>query len=29
MHIHAAALSSDGTKVFAAGHGEVAVWEIA
>lgn len=28
MHIHAAALSSDATKAFAAGHGKIAVWEI-
>jgi WD40 repeat protein len=28
MHIHAAALSTDATKVFAAGHGKVAVWEL-
>jgi WD40 repeat protein len=29
MHVHAAALSEDGTKLYAAGHGKVAVWEIA
>jgi WD40 repeat protein len=29
MHIHAAALSSDSAKVFAAGHGKMAVWEVA
>jgi WD40 repeat protein len=28
MHIHAAALNEDGTQLFAAGHGKVAVWEI-
>jgi hypothetical protein len=29
MHVHAAALSEDHTRLFAAGHGKVAVWEIA
>jgi WD40 repeat protein len=29
MHVHAAALSEDASKLFAAGHGKVAVWEIA
>jgi len=29
MHIHAAALSEDATQLFAAGHGKIAVWEIA
>jgi WD40 repeat protein len=29
MHIHAAALNEDATKLFAAGHGKIAVWEIA
>jgi len=29
MHIHAAALSEDGKKFFAAGHGKLAVWELA
>jgi hypothetical protein len=29
IHVHAAAVSEDGTKLFAAGHGKVAVWEIA
>jgi WD40 repeat protein len=28
MHIHAAALSEDGTHLFAAGHSKIAVWEI-
>lgn len=28
MHIHAATLSSDGTKVFACGHSKVGVWEL-
>ncbi|MDX1946848.1 MAG: hypothetical protein SFU86_15710 [Pirellulaceae bacterium] len=28
FHIHAATLSEDGTRLFAAGHGKVAVWEI-
>jgi WD40 repeat protein len=28
MHIHAAALSSDGTQVFACGHSKVGVWEL-
>lgn len=29
MHIHAAALSADNTKIFAAGHGKIAVWDMA
>jgi WD40 repeat protein len=29
MHIHAAALNEDATRLFAAGHGKIAVWEIA
>jgi WD40 repeat protein len=29
MHVHAAALSEDASKLFAAGHGKVVVWEIA
>lgn len=29
MHIHAAALSEDGGKLFAVGHGKMAVWEVA
>jgi WD40 repeat protein len=29
MHIHAAALSHDNSKVFAAGHGKIAVWGVA
>lgn len=29
MHIHAACLNEDGSKLFAAGHGKVAVWELA
>jgi WD40 repeat protein len=29
MHIHAAALNEDGSKLFAAGHGKMAVWEVA
>ena len=29
MHIHAAALNDDATRLFAAGHGKIAVWEIA
>jgi WD40 repeat protein len=28
MHVHAAALTTDGTKIIAAGHGKLAVWEI-
>ncbi len=28
MHVHAATLNEDGTKLFAAGHGKLAVWEI-
>jgi WD40 repeat protein len=28
MHIHAAALSEDSLKLFAAGHGKIGVWEI-
>jgi hypothetical protein len=29
MHVHAAALNEDGTRLFAAGHNKIAVWEIA
>ena len=29
MHIHAAALSEDGSKLFAAGHGKIAAWDLA
>jgi hypothetical protein len=28
MHVHAAALSYDNTRLFAAGHGKIAVWEV-
>jgi WD40 repeat protein len=28
MHVHAAALSEDAKRLFAAGHGKIAVWEI-
>ena len=28
MHIHAAALSEDGSRLFACGHGKLAVWDI-
>jgi hypothetical protein len=29
MHVHVATLSEDGTRLYAAGHGKLAVWEIA
>ena len=28
MHVHSAALDETGTRLFAVGHGKIAVWEL-